>query len=489
MLFALIKMLVFVAAVTAATFGAARLMEMSGGAVITVAGVELTLSPLELTIGFVLLVILVWIGLRLVGLLIATLRFINGDDTAISRYFNRNRERKGFEALSDGMMALASGEGHLALAKAQRAQRLLDRPDLTNLLTAQAAELAGDRKKAEETYKELLKDERTRFVGVRGIMKRRLEDGDTETALKLARKAFELKPKHEETQDILLRLQAERHAWAGARSTLNQKLRSGHLPRDVHKRRDAVLALSEAKDVLDDDKPIEARETAIEANRLSPDLIPAAALAARGYIDAGNARYATRVIKKAWEQQAHPDLAAAFAEIVPDETPAERLKRFQVLTRVHPDDAETRMLLAELNIAAEDFPAARRALGKLAEETPTARSITLMAAIERGEGVDDAVVRGWLTRALVAPRGPQWVCDNCHNIHGSWQPVCDNCHGFDTLSWRNPPAAEMAMPGGTEMLPLIVGPKAESVEVAEVLPASDDAGGDAAEVIEDTAPR
>ena len=112
-----------------------------------------------------------------------------------------------------------------------------------------------------------------------------------------------------------------------------------------------------------------------------------------------------------------------------------------------------------------------------------------MAAIERGEGADDAVVRGWLTRALVAPRGPQWVCDNCHNIHGSWQPVCDNCHGFDTLSWRNPPAAEMAMPGGTEMLPLIVGPKAESVEVAEVLPASDDAGGDAAEVIEDTAPR
>jgi HemY protein len=468
MLLSLIKILAFVAVVTAATFGAARLMDVSGGAEITVAGIELTLSPLELTIGFILLIILVWLVLKLLGLLIATLRFINGDETAISRYFNRNRERKGFEALSQGMMALASGEGHLALAKASRAERYLDRPDLTNLLTAQAAELAGDRKKAEETYKKLLQDDRTRFVGVRGIMKQRLADGDTETALQLAKKAFELKPKHEETQDVLLRLQAESHDWAGARQTLGQKLKSGHLPRDVHKRRDAVLALSEAKDIFDEAKTIEAREAAIEANRLSPDLIPAAAMAARGYIEAGNPRYATRVIKKAWSVEPHPDLASAFAEIAPDEAPKDRIKRFTVLTRMHPDHPETKMLLTELHIAAEDFPAARRALGKLAEENPTARSLTLMAAIERGEGSDDAVVRGWLTKALTAPRGPQWVCDNCQHIHANWDPVCANCHGFDTLSWRTPPNAEVAMPGGTEMLPLIVGPK--SAAEAETLP-------------------
>lgn len=461
MLLSLIKILAFVAVVTAATYGAALLMEVSGGAEITVAGVELTLSPLELTIGFIVLIVLVWIVLKLLGLLVATIRFINGDETAISRYFNRNRERKGFEALSEGMMALASGEGHLALAKASRAERYLDRPDLTNLLTAQAAELAGDRKKAEETYKKLLQDDRTRFVGVRGIMKQRLADGDTETALQLAKKAFELKPKHEETQDILLRLQAESHDWAGARRTLGQKLKSGHLPRDVHKRRDAILAVSEAKDIVDESKSIEAREAAIEANRLSPDLIPAAAMAARGYIEAGNARYATRVIKKAWSVEPHPDLAAAFAEIVPDEGPKDRITRFSVLTRMHPDHPESRMLLAELQIAAEDFPAARRALGKLAEENPTARSLTLMAAIERGEGSDDVVVRGWLTKALTAPRGPQWVCDNCQHIHSAWTPVCINCHGFDTLSWRTPPNAEVAMPGGTEMLPLIVGPRAD----------------------------
>lgn len=457
MLFSLIKILLFVAAVTALTFGATQLMEVSGGATIAIAGVELTLSPLQLAFALVALVVLVWLGLKLLKFLIAAFKFLNGDETAISRYFDRNREKKGYEALAEGMMALASGEGHLAMSKAQRADKLLKQPQLTNLLTAQAAEVTGDARTAEATYKKLLEDDKTRFVGVRGIMKQKLAEGDTDTALKLAEKAFALKPKHEDTQDVLLRLQADKSDWKGARATLGAKLKSGALPRDVHKRRDAVLALSEAKDVLDEGKSIEAREAAIEANRLSPDLIPAAVMAARGYIDAGNARYASRVLTKAWSTTPHPDLAAAFAEIVPEETPQARLKRFKTLIKQTPDHSEAKMLLAELNIAAEDFPAAKRSLGDLNDVDPTSRSLTLMAAIEHGEGADDVVVRGWLTRALTAPRGPQWICDKCQTIHAGWSPTCNNCGSFDTLTWKTPPAGEVAMPSGTEMLPLIVG--------------------------------
>jgi len=462
MLFSLIKILLFVAAVTALTFGATQLMEVSGGATINIAGIELTLSPLQLVFAFVALVVAVWLGLKLLKFLVAAFKFLNGDETAISRYFDRNREKKGYEALAEGMMALASGEGHLAMTKAQRADKLLKQPQLTNLLTAQAAEMTGDTKKAEETYKKLLDNDKTRFVGVRGIMKQKLAEGDTDTALKLAEKAFALKPKHEETQDVLLKLQADKADWKGARATLGAKLKSGNLPRDVHKRRDAVLALSEAKDVFEEGNSIDAREAAIEANRLSPDLIPAAVMAARGYIEAGNARYAARVLTKTWGASPHPDIAAAFAEIEPDETPAARIKRFKALIKQTPNHPETKMLLAELNIAAEDFPAAKRALGDLNEADPTSRSLTLMAAIERGQGADDVVVRGWLARALTAPRGPQWVCETCGNVHAVWGPTCGNCGSFDTLAWKTPPAGEVAMPSGTEMLPLIVGQIADN---------------------------
>lgn len=241
-----------------------------------------------------------------------------------------------------------------------------------------------------------------------------------------------------------------------------------------------MLALSQAKSIFAEDQTIEAREAAIAANKQSPDLVPAAVMAALGYLEKGQKRHATRVIKKAWEVAAHPDLAAAFAQIEPDESTSERVKRFAVLTRTHPEDAETKQLLAELYIADEDFPAARRALGDLVETDLTVRSATLMAAIERGEGSSDAVVQGWLARAVTAPRGPSWVCENCNHSHAEWAPVCENCKAFDTLSWSRPQEAAVSLPGGAELLPLLVAGRDDpSVEdVVEIVENADFVEGD-----------
>ncbi len=455
MLWSLTKVILFVVLVAALALGAGLLSETGETLRLTVAGWEFTIGPVQAVVLALVTIVAVWLFLKALGLLGAMFRFLNGDETAISRYFDRNRERKGYRALSEGLMALASGEPRLALVRAQTAERLLGKPELTTLLVAQAAEAAGDRKRATEAYKTLLKDDATRFVGVRGLLQQRLADGDREVALKLAEKAFELRPKHTETQDILLKLQSDSGDWSGARTTLGAKLRAGTLPKDVYRRRDAVLALQQARTVVDDTASIEAREAAIEANKLSPDLIPAAAMAARGYLAKGDRKNATRVLKKAWEVMPHPDLAAAFAEIEPEESPQDRLKRFRTLTNLRPDNDETRMLLAELMLAAEDFPGARRALDDVATRAPTQRSLAILAAIARGEGADSFIVRDLIARAIAAPRGPQWVCDKCHAIHDGWQPVCDNCGSFDTLSWKTPPATSAASPALAELLPLM----------------------------------
>jgi len=489
MIWSLIKIIAFVIIVAAATLGAGYLMEMDGGVRIAFAGYEYNLTPIKTVIAMVVLVVAVWVFLKLLSLMVAVLRFLNGDETAISRYFDRNRERKGHQALSEGLMALASGEGREAMAKAAKAEKFLNQPQLTNLISAQAAEMAGDHKKAEEVYKRLLADPSTRFVGVRGILKQKLAEGKTDVALKLAQTGFALKPRHEEMQNSLLKLQSQAADWSGARDTLKAKLKFGNLPRDLHKRRDAVLALSEAKAQIEEGGEGQSHAVKIEANRLSPDLIPAAILAAQAHVENGKPRLAVKAIKKAWDAQPHPDLAAAFGAIEPEETPEARLKRFAALTSIHPDHHETKLLLAELNINAADFPAARRALGDLATKEPDARVLTIMAAIERGEGASDVVVKGWLARALNAPSGPRWICDKCHHIHTEWVPVCENCQSFDTLSWTSPPVSEMATGGitgtATGVLPLIVG-TIEDHSIDDDLPESDDVIVDA-EVMPDTA--
>ena len=447
--------------ITLITSGIAYLLDSQdiviGDVQVIFAGSEYILNPVQTIFLVVALSIVMWVLVKVLWVIGSIFRLINGDETALSQYFSRSRERKGYQALSDGMLALASGENHLAMEKANKAARFLNKPSLTNVLAAQAAELSGNREKAEDIYKQLFVAPETRFVGVQGLLKHKLEEGNTEVALKLAERAFFIKPKNEEIQDTLLQLQAKTQDWDGARKTLRAKFKNGSLPRDVHKRRDAVLALSQAKGVLEEGQSLRARENAIEANKLSPDLVPAATMAARSYIAEGKPKSAVRVITKAWAAQPHPDLAAVFSEIAPNETPSERLKRFSTLRNLAPSHRETKLAMAELYLASEGFTDARNEIEDMLEDDPDARILTIMAAVERGLGGSDELVQGWLAKALSAQRGPQWTCENCHTAHLDWKSICESCEAFDTLTWKSPPLTNIASSTGIEMLPLLTG--------------------------------
>lgn len=470
MLWSLAKVLTFLASVTLAAYGVLFAIHNGGGMSIAFGGREFAFEAVEVLILVILMGASFWILQKAVGLLVATARMLSGDETAISRFFDASRERRGFAALAEGMMALASGDGRTAIARAQKAETLLNRPELTRLVNAQAAELSGDFARAENYYKRMLEDQRTRFVGIHGLMRQRLARGETDVALKLAEKAFALKPKHEALLDTLFVLQTGKRDWAGARRTLAAKARTPALTRDVAIRRDALLSYADAAAAQTEGREEDAQKAALEANRLAPTLIPAAVMAAQVHLKNGAPRAAKRILTKAWTAEPHPDLAAAFAAVEPDEASAERRKRFEPLLAIHPEHPETIMLATELALADEDFTGARDALGDLPDQSPTTRTLALRAAIERGTGAEDTVVRGLLTQALSAPRGPEWTCSACGTVHEHWAPVCDNCSAFDTLSWEAQGKPTPGHDGAAAIAPLIIGPQSgTSPELPDVL--------------------
>ena len=363
---------------------------------------ELTLF--DAAVALTVLIVVILIAFIALKLLIAVIRFICGDVDALGSFFSKRRERKGLEALSRGMVALAEGDAKAAQKNARIAEQKLMKPELTRLLNAQAAVLAGDDAKAETYFKALMSERGTAFVGAQGLLESALEADDTKRALRLAQHAQEIKPKDEGTLETLYTLQSREFDWQSARKTLDLQRRAGHVPKLEANRREAALVLAQAEDADELGETEHARALAVEAAKLDPTNVQAVSTAVHHLIESGSKRAASKLVTDAWRAGPHPVLAAAYAAIEPDESPAARKRRFEALFNLHPEHDETRFLRAELSLVAEDWGSAKAAIQDLRETEPSARSCAIMAAIARGEGEPDHVIRGWLARALGAPR-------------------------------------------------------------------------------------
>ncbi len=122
MIWSLTKVVAFLVLIAGLAVLGGMLSDSGEALRISVAGLECTLGPLQTVILVIALVVLVGLILKGLGLLTATIRFLNGDETAISRFFDRNRERKGYAAMSDALVALASGENATAMQRARAAE-------------------------------------------------------------------------------------------------------------------------------------------------------------------------------------------------------------------------------------------------------------------------------------------------------------------------------------------------------------------------------
>jgi HemY protein len=404
----------FLILVVAAIWAIMRLIELPGGVTVTLAETELFFTPIAFTAALIAGFVIMWLALRLFGLLVAVLRVLFGDETALSRFLDRSRERRGLEAMARGMAALAAGDAKRASKAAKKAESLLQRPELTRLLNAQASELAGQTSRARDYYLALANEPETAFVGVRGLLNQALAEDDSERALQLAERAAELRPREASVLETLYMLQSRGFDWPAARRTLDAQRRAGLLPKPEANRRDAMLALAQADDAEEAGETDGARKLALEAVRLDPENAEAAATAARLQVAGGSKRAATKLLIDAWRRNPAPQIAAAFAAIEPDESAHDRRQRFGKLLQAHPMHDETRMLAAELALVTEDWAGARKSIEGLTETEQTARSCAIWAAIARGEGRPEAEVRGWLARALGAPRGSEAESDINH---------------------------------------------------------------------------
>lgn len=381
----------------------------------------------------------------------AVVRFVWIGPRRIALARRRRRERLGYRALTQGLVAAAAGDPRRARRFARRADLLLEEPPLTLLLSAQAAQLEGDDQAARGYFEAMLDQPTTAFLGLRGLLVQAERTGDTAAALELAERAFALRPETPWVLTALLELQTRAGRWSDALVTVKQALRHGAVGEEAGRRRQAGLLFEHARALREQGEVKEALRVADEARATDVFFLPAALLGAGLVKEAGRGGAATRIVTEAWRHCPHPALGRLFVALHADASATEQLKRVEKLVSGNSDHVESHLLVARQALDAKQWGTARRHLERAAEH-PTAAVYRLLARLEEGENGDGEAVRRRLQQASEAPPDPAWLCTRCASASPAWSIVCDRCGAFDSIEWRAPSRAEaQALPAeGTD---------------------------------------
>ena len=351
------------------------------------------------------------------------------------------RRNKGLQALTKGMVAVAAGDPDEARKQARQAEGLLQDPPLTMLLSAQAAQLAGDDGAAERFFRAMTDNRETEFLGLRGLLNQAIKRGDRDEALTLARRAYRLKPESEWVSASLFELQTQTGQWIDAQVTSREAVRHRHLPSPDGRRREAVLACQQALDAEARGDRTEAARQARAALDIDNELVPAAAVLAQTLLADGKARKAAGVIERIWPRAPHGDLVVLYARARGADDALAKVKATERLAGFNPGHPESLLARVTAALDADLWGEARKHLDTLlaGEELPSSMVCRLMARLEEAEHGDLGKAHDWLVRAATADPDPAWVCGNCGAAVSDWVAVCDSCQSFDSYQWRTPP--------------------------------------------------
>ena len=322
--------------------------------------------------------------------------------------YDRKRESNGMLAVEEALIAGEAGDTDRARRKALKAHELLQRPALTELVSAKAAEASGATLEAKTHYTTLLKDPKTEAAGLRGLARMASDAGDHKAAIEMGKTAYEPSKGPAWAFDVMFKAQLGDNDWQGALDSLYIAEKRKHIDKEKARRQRAVLLSAQAAGLEAKGNKEAAIETALRATGASSGFAPGAALAARLLAQNDQTKKAASLLEKAWAAAPHPALSLAYNDIYKGESKATIAKKIKHLIKTNADHRESAILTAEQALYEDDGVAAMTALGPLLRgEDPSARLCSLAGAAEDKQGNKNEA-RAWHLRASNAPLEADW---------------------------------------------------------------------------------
>src|ERR1700676_1832105 len=426
----MIRIILFLVLIALAAAGAGWMADQTGDVVLSSGGwrIETSLPVFALALGVIIVAaVLAW----------GSLRALWRTPHRIRHARRERRHARGRHAITHGLLAIGHGDSTAPRLHADVARRHAANDPLALLLHAQSAQLDGDREGAKRAFRAMAERGDTRLLGLRGLFIEAQRADDLVAAVMIAEEALKLAPSSTWASHAVLGFRCAKGDWSGALTILDNNLASGLIDKAVYRRQRGVLLTARALELENRDRDL-SRESAMEAVRLAPTLVPAAVLASKYQSEAHQIRRSMRTAEAPWLANPHPDLADAYAHVRLGDSARQRLVRVETLAQKAPGHFESALAVARAAIDASEFARAREVLAPLIA-APTQRVAMLMAEIERTEHGDSGRARAWTLRAVRALHDPVWTADGY--VSDRWRPVSPVTGRLDSFQWQTPLAA------------------------------------------------
>ena len=141
----------------------------------------------------------------------------------VSQYLRNRRGVRGYRAVSQGLIAVGSGDARAARKFSAEANRIAPNEPLTLLLNAQAAQLAGNREAAAATFDRMAGRDDTRVLGLHGLFIEARRRQDPGAALYYAEEAAKQTPVPAWAGQAVLEFRCVAGDWSGALTRLEKQ--------------------------------------------------------------------------------------------------------------------------------------------------------------------------------------------------------------------------------------------------------------------------
>ena len=313
--------------------------------------------------------------------------------------------------------------------------------EFVTILTAQTANLQGNKKLAQEQYTEMLHDKSTEMIAIKGLLIQAREDGDIDKAIFLAKKAHGLNAKLNWPVTILIDLYKFKRNWDEIIQWAHTAKTKNMMPKDQCARIELVSLIAQACEASSKN-PLTLYH---QAYQIDPHDIPLILSYSRLLIKKESYKDAQKILLYTWNKAPDPILIAPLKDVIQKTIASyeKQKKKFDQLLNKHKISSYLATLAhAELAFDANNLDIARQFLQVSLSEHPSKSAYRLLIQIEQKQDADAESILNLQKLCDETNDPPPWHCMNCGHPHYEWSVHCLGCGAWDSLQNKKAPSSQ-----------------------------------------------